>query len=264
MRLFLSLLREMRYWDRTSKFALALALVLLSVSLFILSTQPELRNLALVSSVGLVIAVQVVVLWGNRTMVTPYTQAQRHFLEGEFEQAQQVLEAYSHERQNEGKGLSVNELVLLGNTYRNLGLLESSAGILHEALERKPDSPFALYGIGKTQLAQGEYTTAVQSIQQAIDEGAPQIVRFDLAHAHFRQLDYSQALQTMPAVADLQEPYRQLFAAYLQYRLADDPAPATELIHAGLPFWEAEVERFANTSYGQAVQEDVDAIRALL
>ena len=60
------------------------------------------------------------------------------------------------------------------------------------------------------------------------------------------------------------EIYRQLFTAYLLYRLDNHPQPDSALIEAALPFWEAEVERFGNTPYGQAVQQDVIALHELL
>jgi len=264
MGILFGLLREMRYWDRASKFALGIALVLLVISLTVLSTQPDLRTPALIGTVGLLIAIQVIILWGNRRMVTPYTEAQRHFIAGEFEQVLAVLEASLRENENEGKKPSVKELVLLGNTYRNLGQVEESAKLLNMALERTPNSPFALYGLGKTQLSAGDYDAAIEAIEIALENGAPPIVGFDLAHAYYRMNDGKSTLEILQRLPTVNETYRQIFVAYLQYRLADATHPTAEQISAGLPFWEAEVERFAHTPYGQALQEDVEGLRQLL
>jgi len=168
------------------------------------------------------------------------------------------------EREAQAKRPPVKSLVLLGNTYRNLGKLAQSRETLEAALERSPDSPFALYGLGKTQLSQGDYPAAIQSIEEALANGAPSSVRFDLAHAHHRHGDTAQTLQTLDALPQLDEPYRQLFATYLRQRLAGGSAPPADEIAEGLPFWEAEVERFAHTPYGQALRADVEALRHLL
>jgi tetratricopeptide (TPR) repeat protein len=255
---------EIRSWDKASQSALAIAVILLVVDIILLSTVPEVRPFALFSGIGLLLAIQAIVLWGNRTMVTPYTKAQQYFLDGEFEQVVNVLKDYVDEQNSAGKNPISDALVLLGNAYRNLGQLRESESVLRIALARQPNYHFALYGLGKIRLAMGDYAEAIKHFEKAIDSGAPPIIQFDLALSYYYLGDQEAAYHLLINLPETSENYRQLFTIYLLYRLTNGTKPDLALIEAGLPFWEAEIERFADTPYGQAVQQDLMALRQLL
>lgn len=264
MRVLLSLIKHMRTWDTPSKIALAIAVSLLVISLIVVYTVPELRRAATIGAVGLFIAVQMIILWGNRNLVTPHTEAQRHFIAGDFIAARDTLLAWRDERANEKKALPIDSLVLLGNAYRNLGDLDHSRRVLQQARERDPDYHFALYGLGRTYLAMGEYNSAVDLIEQAIDKGAPDVTRFDLAHAEYRRENWETVERLLPTIPQSDDHHRRLFVDYFYHRIMNHTAPDKTLIEAGLVFWQAEVERFSHTRYGQDVQADIQALRALL
>lgn len=264
MGILIGLWQQAKQWDRPTKLAFAMALVLLLLSLAILSSQPQLRTPALIASSGLLVALQVIALWGNRHMVTPYTQAQRHFLAGDMELARDVLLAGIEEREAADKKPEVDSLVLLGNIYRNLGQLDLSLEALQSAVERRPSYHFALYGHGRSLLAAGDYDAAMQHLDAALKYGAPEIVAFDLAHVAYRRGDLDTARAYLQRTPQTDEAYRDLMLDYLQHKLAGVAPPTAELIEIGLPFWVAEVERFADTPYGQALQADLYVMQALI
>jgi tetratricopeptide (TPR) repeat protein len=255
MGILIGLLVEIRRWDSASKSALALAIILLVLDALILFTQPNLQTPALIGGVGLVIALQAIFLWGNRTLVTPYSRAQQHFLKGEFEAVRDILKAEEEP--------TIDSLVLLGNAYRNLSQLRESESVLRIALARKANYHFALYGLGKIRLAMGDYAEAIQHFEKALKAGAPAIIRFDKALAHYYLGEHEACIAELEKMPDSGEIHRQAFAVYLHYTLTNariDP----RIVSQGLPFWEAELERFPNTAYGQALAEDVERMGELL
>ena len=253
------IMRSFRAWDRPTQIAMltAIFLFLPTIVALIIGT-PQLRQPALIGFIGLIIATQVIFMWGNRTMVTPYTQAQRHYLVGDFERARQVLE----NPQSDG---DVRSLTLLGNTYRQLALFDKSEEVLTKALDLRPFDHFPLYGIGRTLLVKGLFAQAAAKIKQALDAGAPTIVQFDLAEALYRQgadLDARLALRAAQEIAD--EPHRALMVAYMLYRLGEGERPAHDLIIAGLPYWRDSAHRFQMTPYGQMLADDVQHLQAFM
>lgn len=251
--------QQIQQWDRASQVALALAAGLWLVVGAVFVAQSDLRTSATIGLVGLTIAMQMIVLWGNRGMVTPYTQAQREFMAGDFIAARETLLSLV----NSDDKPDVNAYVLLGNTYRHLSQLAESENALRQALQRRPDYHFPLYGLGRTLLAQGRYAEAEDAIQQALDAGAPTIVAFDLAHVAYRQGDDTAALDWLRRMPAPDEPYRNLMSAYLLHKLGSADAPSARVIDEGLPFWEAEAERFSHTPYGADISQDVAAMRRL-
>jgi tetratricopeptide (TPR) repeat protein len=208
---------------------------------------------------GLLIITQIVIMWGNRGMVTPYTKAQRAYLAEDFVTARQVLEVLHAN----GKA-DYRDLTLLGNTYRQFGYLGKSEEVLTEALQLRPNHHFPLYGFGRTLLVQGRYAEAIDALQRALAAGAPSVVQFDLGDACFRHEEWEQARRVLEGVTSLtEEPHRALMAAYLLYRLEAGEPPSAELVEAGLSYWRAECERFRQTSYGQALANDVRYMQTL-
>jgi tetratricopeptide (TPR) repeat protein len=254
------LLRAIRAWDRPSRTALGTGLTLLIVTLSIVALGPDgLKQPAVITAGGLLIITQIIIMWGSRGMVTPYTQAQRAYLAEDFATARQVLEAL-----RAGGGADCRDLTLLGNTYRQLGQLEKSEEVLTEAMQLCPNHHFPLYGFGRTLLVQGRYAEAIDAFGRAQAAGAPLVVQFDLGDAYFRQGDREQARRVLEGVSSLiEEPHRTLMAAYLLYRLERGEPPSAALVEAGLPYWRAEGERFRQTPYGQALANDVRQMQTL-
>lgn len=255
-----TLLRMFMAWDRSARVGFGVGLALLAVALWaLIAGPPELRQSALIGFGGLVIALQVIVMWANRGMVTTYTRAQRHYLAGEFDAACDLLEA-----ERAADRADYRALTLLGNAYRQVGRLDASAEVLRAALEARPNHHFPLYGFGRTLLVQGQYDEALRTLHAARDAGAPPIVNLDIGEALYRL--GARADEILPFLAEdttADEPYRGLLAAHLRHRLGVGPAPDPALIVDGLPYWQAAVERFAGTPYGAALAADVNQLRAM-
>lgn len=259
MRVLVGLLREIPKWERATQVALLIAIIMLLIDLVILSTVPDLQTQAMIGAVGLLLAIQAIFMYGNRNMVTPYTKAQRHFMAGEFEQVVSVLKQYIEEEEHP----VIDALVLLGNSYRNLGQLHESEAVLRIALARRKNYHFALYGVAKIRLAKGDYNEAIKHLETALNNGAPDVIRFDLAHTMLRNGNESEAIAIFREFTASPETFRALFAQYVLF-VDGGEKPSSELIEVGLPFWDAEIQRFANTPYGEAIAEDIERIRDLL
>lgn len=255
------LIRSFRSWERSSQIAFLIALILMIVTFFVLVYGPlDLRQPSLIGFLGLLFGTQVIFMWANRGMVTPYTQAQRRYLAEDFEAARELLEAL----QSTGKA-DASALTLLANTYRQLGMLEESERVVKKAIEIRPFDHFSLYGFGRTLLVMGRYAEAAVAIKQALEAGAPPIVQLDLGESLYRlgQLDESRsALEIVRQIE--QESFRALMTDYLLYRMGAGGQPPRSLIEAGLPYWRAIANRFSYTPYGQALAADVQDMQTLL
>lgn len=255
-------IKRFREWDRASQIAFGLALVLwVLIGIVLLIGPPaNLRQPALIGFGGLIIMMQVITMWANRGMVTAYTQAQRHYLAGELEQAANILEAERASRK-----LYVRSLTLLGNTYRQLGDLDSSETVLREALTLQPDHNFPLYGFGRTLLVQGNYDEAVAVIQQAIEANAPALVHFDLGEALLYAGQTEAAVTafeaSLPALADDSD--RLTMARYLLHQSGHGDMPDAESLTAALPYWQATATRFQQTPYGRSLGDVVRMMQAM-
>ena len=69
------------------------------------------------------------------------------------------------------------------------------------------------------------------------------------------------ALEKVPA---LTEEHRALMAAYLRYQVGAGAPPKAALVESGLPYWEASIERFRATPYGEALIEDIRTLRDIV
>lgn len=240
-------------WDAPTRTGLVIALVMMVGMVGIYAFGPDaLRVPAVMGIAALVTSVQLLILWGNRRMVTPFTKAQRLYLNGKAEEAVTVLEAV----RADGKP-DVQDLTLLGNLYRQRGDLAASEAVLTDALAISPDFHFPLFGMGKTKLNNGEYAEAVLFIARALENGAPPVVAYDLMEAHYRAGDMQSAL-AVELEEKGAEPYRLLLAAMMR-----GETPDTEIIAAGLPYWQQVAERFAHTPYGADVAADLRTITEL-
>lgn len=253
--------RQVRSWERPAQWALALALVLLGLDVLAIIAGPDSwRQPALIGLFGLVVMIQLIFMWANRGMITTFGKAQRHYLNEDFAAACALLET----ERTEGKA-NIRSLTLLGNAYRQRGLLVESEAALREALALQPNAYFPLYGFGRTLLIQGQYAEAAQAIEDAWKQGAPAAVRVDAAEAYYRSGDAGQAKAHLEAVMSVvTEPQRVLMGRYLLYRLTQMDAPVPAEIEVGLPYWQAHAERFGHTPYGQSLAEDVRVLQTLI
>jgi len=260
-RLTASVVRRFRAWDRPSQIAMLTAFVLLLLTFLALTFGPHnLRQPALLGFIGLIIMTQVIFMWANRGMVTPYTQAQRFYLAENFDAARQVLEESLLYVKPDAQALT-----LLGNTYRQLGWLDKSEEVLTKALDLRPFDHFPLYGIGRTLLVKGLFAQAAAKMSQALEAGAPPIVQFDLGEALYRQgLDDQARIALSEAMALEREPHRALLATYMLYRLGAGGPPTRALVAAGLPYWRENAVRFQDTPYGQMLAGDVQQLGAFM
>ncbi|MFZ4813803.1 MAG: tetratricopeptide repeat protein [Phototrophicaceae bacterium] len=255
-------LEQAAQWDATTRVALTVAvLILLAMLALGIWGDGSVRLGASIGAATAFIMAQVVILWGNRQMVTPYTQAQRHYLNAEFEQAAQVLQDALQDTPQ-----SVAMLTLLGNTYRQMGQLTESRRVLYEAVDISQKDYFPAYGLGRTLLVMGEYPQAVALLHSALDLGAPPIVRGDLAEAYYRLGSLEDArhqLQQLPQRLDV-EPYRALMLVYLADQLGVAPIAYRGALDEGLPYWENSAVRFADTPYGMALQQELVTIKTFI
>lgn len=249
MSLLWELLASIPKWERSSQMSLLFAVIFLIGVLCVAAADATLRTAALISAIGLVIIIQIIFLWGNRSMVTAYTQAQRAYLKGDFDQVRRLLETEQHD---------YRALTLLGNTYRQLGMLPESEAALRRALDKESLHHFPLYGFGRTLLAEGRYADAVQVFEQALRAGAPKGAQFDLAEAYYRLAQYEQALPLFQSVRPLlDEPYRALMAQHLLHQHGAAPRPSADLLREGMAFWERAAALFQQTPYGAALANDL-------
>jgi tetratricopeptide (TPR) repeat protein len=251
--------QSFRTWERPSQLSMLIDLALLVLAVLVaIFGPPALRQPALIGFFGLVVVAQIIFMWSNRGMVTPYTQAQRAYLAEDFERARELLE-----QQVAADKADVKMLTLLGNTYRQLGLLDKSEQVLTKAIGLRPQDPFPLYGFGRTLLVQGHYAEAAETLQRAVEAGAPPIAQVDLGEALYRAEEPGQALPVLRAASALeQEPHRALLVHYLLHRLgeAGGMPPSTE----GLAYWQEQAERYRSTPYGAALADDVQHMRILI
>lgn len=255
------LIRAFRGWERSTQFAFLMAFVLFLISFVVfVGSSGNLHQSALIGCIGLVIALQVIFMWGNRTMVTAYTQAQRRYLAEDFVGARDILEAYHKtDRPN------VNSLTLLANTYRQLGDLDKSEEIVKKALALRPFDHFPLYSFGRTLLIRGQYAQAVDVLKQALQAGAPSIVEFDLGEALYRNGDFDASAEILERIRDpQQEAFRLLMTDYLRYRLGRGYVPDAGEISTGILYWQELAKRFRTTPYGQTLADDVAFMQTLV
>jgi tetratricopeptide (TPR) repeat protein len=251
---------DFRTWDRATQIGFVTALVLLALSLLLFWLAPEaIRQQVCFGLLAILGVTEALVMWGNRRMVAPITRAQRAYLDGDFAA---VVAELAPLRQS-GRA-DFRALTLLGNTYRQMGKLDESAGVLSEAVDKSPDHHYSLYGFGRTLIVQGRYAQGAETIKRALEQGAPSSVRFDLAEAYYRDGRWAEARAVLETVAEDGEPQRALIVALWRFQRGVAGQPARSLIEKGLPYWRAQAGRFADTPYGLAVAREVRQLEMLL
>lgn len=248
--LILRVRRDFKTWERATKIAFTLGMVLLVVALLSALFAPQqVRTPVLFGAGALLLVIELTVLWGNRGMVSAFTRAQRFYMEGDFDSTLTLLEGVRQKA-------DARALTLLGNTYRQVGRLAESEAVLSEAVDKAPNHYFPIYGFGRTLLSEGRYDEAVRAIQRAVELGAPSVVQGDLAEAHYRLGHRDEALLALQNAA-VNEPQRALIVQYLLYRMGAGEPPTADVVAAGLAYWQATAERFRETPYGIALESDV-------
>lgn len=237
-----------------SKIAFGMALALLLVVLAIGGTLPETqRTSALIGIIGLLVTMQAVFLYANRGMVNETTQALHLIYDEKYEEALALLEPMLAGKPD------TTAMNLAGTAYRMTGRLDESRDILTKVVQTLPNRHFPLYNLGRTLMASGLYADAVTEFTQAQALGAPGFVRVDLAEACFRA--------SQPYTLDdigVDEPHIMLMADYLRWQAGEIEAPDSELVAAGLSYWENTARRFSQTPYGADLQRDIARLREYL
>lgn len=254
--------RRLPQWDASAKLSLALAVPLLLLMLGLGFFGPDaLQFPARIGAFGLLVTLQLLFLWGNRREASPYHQAQRHFIAGDYQGARALLEALP-DRGRE----SADALVLLGNAYRNLGMFEPAQAALAKALATKPRHELALFSVGKLRLARGEYAAACEYLEGAMAAGAPDIVNFELGQAHYLLGNRDRASQHFEAArsALADDPASTLLLNYYIKVLNTGEWPADEYRRDGIQFWRGEAAKYADTPFGAHLAEAVANLDAAL
>lgn len=242
------LARRVPAWDASVKLALVLALLLFVCLMALgLGGPPALRLPARIGAFGVLVSGQLLFLWGNRREISPYHQAQQHFIAGDFQAAKSILEATPASARE-----SVDALVLLGNAYRHLAQFDQSRAVLERALALNPRHHLAHFSHGKLCLVLGDYAAARQSIARALELGAPDIVRFELGQACFLAGDNDSARVAFDGlpVDFSDEPEQALLLAHYLRGLGAAPHPGAGPKCAGVASVRADAAKYAGTSYG--------------
>ncbi len=252
------LTRRLPEWDTPAKVSLAIALPLLILLLGIGFFGPESVQLpARLGAFGLLITVQLLFLWANRRDASPYHQAQQHYVAGDYQAARDLLETMP-----ERGRASVDALVLLGNTYRNLGNFNSAQAALDHALELNSRHHLALFSAGKLHLVQGNYHATCEFVERAIQTGAPELVRFELGQAQFLLGNHDEALRHLSAArhALADDPFQSILINVYLRELSAGDLPPGEFIQEYVQFWRGEALKYSETPYGKHLAETISEL----
>ena len=257
--LFRDLLYRLPRWDPASKLSLGIAVVLLLLLFWLgIEGPPETQLPARFGAFGLLLTLQLLFFWGNRRAISPYHQAQRHFVAGEYAAARKVLEQIP-----ESGRASVDALVLLGNTYRHLGEFELGQSALQRALQLKPDYHYARYAAGKLSLVSGGFREAADELERALAAGAPSFAHFDAGLARFMTDDLAMAMDHFSRYCadESDEAEKIMLARYLQFMADQSDPPHPSEIEAHLSLWQNEAVKYVQTPYGKKLGELVELMR---
>ncbi len=247
--------RRWSTWEAPLKLSFIIAIAICIFLLAIGFGGPrELQLVARIGAFGTLLSLQLLFLWANRREISPYHQAQRHFIAGEFAEACDILEALP-ERGRE----SVDALTLLGNSYRHLGNYDGSQRALERALALKPNHHLALFSLGKLRLVQGDFEAAIVLLERSLDSGAPDIVKLELGQCRLLLGDCAGALRFFRQLdANLEtEPARALLLAHYLHQLDGGPRPEPALIREQLAYWRSEAQSARGGAYGEHIESAV-------
>ncbi|MDE2859000.1 MAG: tetratricopeptide repeat protein [Chloroflexota bacterium] len=255
------LYKRLPEWDRSSRLSLYLAVILLVLLLLAGFLGPEeIRLPSRFGAFALLLTLQLLFFWGNRRAISPYREAQQHYVRGEYESARDLLELIPDTQRG-----SVDALALLGNCYRQLGQLDKSRAAINRALELKPDYHYALYAAGKLSLVGGEYHDARVCFEGALAAGTPDLVHFDLGQVcyYLGSPDAESHLHKFKA-ASRDEPAKAIMATYYLLDISKAGAWAPLLTPEASAYWLDEAKRYQQTEYGKRLHEDIEGLHKLM
>ena len=252
------LYKRLPEWDRSSRLSLYLAVILLALLLLAGFVGPDAIKLpARLGAFGLLLTLQLVVLWGNRRAISPYHEAQQHYIRGEYESARDLLEPVPEDQRE-----SVDALALLGNCYRQLGQLEESRAAIKRALELKPNYHYALYAAGKLSQVSGDYHDARAYFEGALAAGTPELVHFDLGQVcYYLGSDDAAAHLRKFKAASLDEPAKMVMATYYLLDISKTGVWSPFLTEGDITFWLDEAKRYQQTEYGKRLLADIKRLQ---
>ncbi|MCY4145505.1 MAG: tetratricopeptide repeat protein [Chloroflexi bacterium] len=242
-------------WDKPTRLAVVMAVALLAILLMVGLTGPPPAQLpARLGAFGLLVTLQLLFLWGNRRDISPYHQAQQRFIAGDYAAARSLLAALP-----EGGRESVDALVLLGNSCRNLGQFAQAQRALQRALDSQPRHHLALFSMGKLLMMQGQYRAAREFIEAALAAGSPDIVRFELGQCHFLAGDEQAAREQFLAVRPRLQEFPEQAALLEHYLHQLGVAKAAQVDSEVIQYWRGEAQKAADTAYGEHLRRLVCA-----
>lgn len=253
------LYKRLPEWDRSSRLSFYVAVILLALLLLAGFVGPDAIKLpARLGAFGLLLTLQLVILWGNRRAISPYHEAQQHYIRGEYESARDLLEPIPDTRRG-----SVDVLALLGNCYRQLGQFDLAGLAIDRALQIKPDYHYALYAAGKLNLVLGDYARACDFIERAYSLGAPDVLNFDLGQACYYLGEHSKAAAYLGkfCMLSFEEPAKTMLAMRYLSILTNSQPPSAESIRESVAYWQEEAERYRQTDYGTAILNEVKQLQ---
>ncbi len=264
-------LRGLAKVDRRIILSGILALLLASLLMVLVLFGPvEARLGAAVGLFTMLIGLQLAVLFLRPLDRSAFGTARRAFAEGKFEAAVTQLETLLNTPK---KQADPRILILLGNSYRQLGRLAESQARLGEALRLSPRQPSALYGLGRTVMAQGDFEAAADWFDQALAAGAPPVVGCELGLAEYLASNQAAAIKTLQKMTRrLQiETYRAwLINAILLLNVSNESTAAgtlranIKLNASGRSYWQADADRHQTTDYGQRLRTLLNQIDELV
>lgn len=256
----MSLLRR----DRRVQFAAAIGVLewILMAGLVLVLEEDQRWMLGIV--LGASTCLQLIALLWRKAPTDAFSLAQASFMRGEYEETALQLEILLLEDPHHGQAQT-----LLGNTYRQLGRLDESEFTLQQAVAAAPQDAFPSYGLGRTLLAKGHFEMASQQLGHAVANGSRKATMVELALAQFLANQTEQAITTAKSAArQLQlEPYRVLMVNYLLQQLTQDQLAVAMMqrhAEAGLPYWQAEAQRFADTPYGERLTQELGRMQTII
>ena len=257
MKVLRALLQHIPDWDAPSKLALGMAVSLVVLNIGVMVAVPSLRPATYAALLLLVLMIQFIALWGNRHLTKPITQAQRHYLRGAFSEVIDLLQPLRL-----AQTASIEELTLLGNTYRQLGDLEHSQEILSEAIDKAPNRAFPLYGMGKTMTWLGDFEGAVLYFLRAEQSDPNGVPALDVCEALYRVGRTAEARQRLAQVqAERLRPEGWVMYRLLCYHLLDESISVEATVFEdGLAYWQGMLTRFPKSAYSASLTDEINTI----
>lgn len=257
------MLERLRIMDRRLLLSAVLAFIAAFLLLLLsIAGPPESRLWMALGLILLLVVIQVFLLFFRPPDRSAFGLAREAFMAGDFNSAAEQLE----------KLITIHptarSYTLLGNTYRQLGRMQDSRAAIDQALKLRTNNAYALYGMGRLELAQGNFEAAAEWFDRALKAGAPGNVACDLGYAEYFLGNKDAALHTLQKTTRIMrlEPYRVYLTNAILYglisnKVSDGGKTALSNLKSaasGAAYWEAEYARFPDSAYGLALRTVLD------